>query len=422
VHAASQLQETDLNTTDSITPAQSGAFVEMFELPATSDGPLGGLKFAVKDLIDVAGRTTGCGTPTWRDTHPPADVHAISVEQLLAAGARCVGKTVTDELAFSLIGENDFYGTPLNPAAPGRVPGGSSSGSASAVACGLSDIALGTDTGGSVRVPASNCGIWGLRPSHDSVSVAGVMPFAPTFDTVGILARSGDVLRRSAEVLLAGEAKLGGERPTIHLLEDAFALVDPEVRQAHESTIERLRDLYRESVRTISLNQVYGTGAGSRWETWLDAYCVLQWSEIRSSLGAWIAAERPKFGPATAGSFKLVYDLDRTRVPAAIETREALCRGLWRTIGPRDLWCIPTVPSSAPAKASIAQDRTGSYYRKALSLTSLAGIGRLPQVSMPLAKTPDSPVGLSLIGAHNQDLFLLAAAEAIGRALESGQG
>ena len=157
-----------MESTRSIAAEQSGAFVETFELPPTADGPLAGLTFAVKDLIDVAGRPTGCGNPTWRDTHPPASVHAVCVEQLLASGARCVGKTVTDEMAFSLIGENHFYGTPLNPAAPDRVPGGSSSGSASAVACGLADFAFGTDTGGSVRVPASNCGLWGLRPSHGS--------------------------------------------------------------------------------------------------------------------------------------------------------------------------------------------------------------------------------------------------------------
>ena len=297
------------------------------------------------------------------------------------------------------------------------MPGGSSSGSASAVACGLADFALGTDTGGSVRVPASNCGIWGLRPSHGFVSVAGVMPFAPTFDTVGILARSGEMLRRSAEVLLAGEAKIGSEPPTIHLLDDAFALADPEIRQALQPVVERLRASYGQRVRTISFAQIFGDGPGSRWDTWLDTYCVLQWTEIRSTLGAWIAAERPQFGPATAASFKLVHDLDRTRARSAIESREASYRNLRQAIGPSDLWCIPTVPSSAPAKASNAQDRTGGYYRKALSLTSLAGIGRLPQVSLPLASTAVSPVGLSLIGAHGQDLFLIAAAEEIGRAL-----
>ncbi len=399
---------------------QSRAFAETFDLSASADGPLAGLRFAVKDLIDVAGRLTGCGNPTWRDTHPPAAVHGVCVELLLAAGARCVGKTVTDELAFSLIGENHFYGTPLNPAAPTRVPGGSSSGSASAVACGLADFALGTDTCGSVRLPASNCGIWGLRPSHGFVSVAGVMPFAPTFDTVGILASSAAVLRRAAEVLLAGSVKNDSEPPTIHLLEDAFALAAPEVRQALEPRIERLRSLCGQPIDSVSLKQICGDPEGSRWETWLDTYCVVQWSEIRSSLGAWIAAARPSFGPATAGSFKLVAELDRSRVGDATKRRESLYRDLRRAIGPRDLLCIPTVPNSAPARSSSAQDRTSGYYRNALSLTSLAGIGRLPQVSMPLARTVDSPVGLSLIGAEGEDLFLLGVVEKLSRELAIG--
>ena len=186
----------------SITFEESGAFIERFTIPPTHTGPLDGLTFAVKDLIDVAGHHTGCGNPTWLATHPPASFHAICVEQLLAAGARCEGKTITDEIAFSLLGENHFYGTPLNPAAPDRVPGGSSSGSASAVACGLVDFALGTDTGGSVRIPASNCGIFGIRPSHGLISVAGVMPLAPTLDSVGLFARDLDVLSRAAAVLL----------------------------------------------------------------------------------------------------------------------------------------------------------------------------------------------------------------------------
>ncbi len=405
----------------SISIEQSGAFVETFDLPPPADGPLAGLRFAVKDLIDVAGRPTGCGNPTWRDTHPPAVAHAVCVEQLLAAGAHCVGKTMTDELAFSLIGENHFYGTPLNAAAPSRVPGGSSSGSASAVACGLVDFALGTDTGGSVRVPASNCGVWGLRPSHGFVSVAGVMPFAPTFDTVGILARNGEVLRRSAEVLLAGQTRIGHEPPTIHLLDDALALVDADVRQTLEPVIERLRSVHGRRMTTISLAQVFGDRSGSRWDTWFDTYCTIQWGEIRSSLGGWIAAERPRFGPATAGSFQLVHDLDRRRLRSAIETREACCRVLQNAIGPLDIWCLPTVPSSAPPKASSAQDRTGGYYRKALSLTSLAGIGRMPQVSMPLARTADSPVGLSLIGARGQDMYVVAVAEEIARVTASEQ-
>src|SRR6476646_6789646 len=227
-----------------ISPEQSGAFIEKFTLPPTKDGSLRGLTFAVKDLIDVAGHRTGCGNPTWLAKHPPATVSAVCVEQLLAAGAQCEGKTITDEFAFSLLGENHHYGTPLNPAAPDRVPGGSSSGSASAVACGLVDFAIGTDTGGSVRTPASNCGIFGIRPSHGIISVAGVMPFAPTLDTVGVFTRSAELLQRVATVLLANDASTTAELPSsIYIVREAFELADPAVRQSLAEPIGRLHKI-----------------------------------------------------------------------------------------------------------------------------------------------------------------------------------
>src|SRR5215475_6658357 len=221
------LRQSQRMNSSTITVAQSNAFITTFDLSPTGSGPLDGLRFAVKDTIDVAVFKTGCGNPTWRDSHPAAVVHAVCLEQLLLAGARCVGKTICDELAFSLLGENHFYGTPLNARAPDRVPGGSSSGSASAVACGLVDFALGTDTGGSTRIPASNCGIWGYRPSHDFVSVAGVNPLAPSFDTVGILAQSAGLLANVGLVLLADAPVSAGEPATIHLLREAFAIADP---------------------------------------------------------------------------------------------------------------------------------------------------------------------------------------------------
>ena len=252
----------------SITVAQSNAFVATFEVPPTGSGPLDGLCFAVKDLIDVAGWKTGCGNPTWRDLHPPAVVHALCVEQLLRAGARCVGKAVSDELAFSLLGQNHFYGTPLNPQVPDRVPGGSSSGSASAVACGLVDFALGTDIGGSVRVPASNCGIWGFRPSHRFISVAGVNPLAPTFDTVGILSRSAEVLTRVATVLLGSAPASVGQPAAIYLIREAFALADAEVQQAVTESLRVLRHRFGERVREASLRDLAGDEAGASLPTW----------------------------------------------------------------------------------------------------------------------------------------------------------
>jgi amidase len=401
--------------TSMITVAQSNAFVATFELPPTGSGPLDGLCFAVKDLIDVAGWKTGCGNPTWRNSHPPAVVNAVCVEQLLQAGARCVGKTISDELAFSLVGQNHFYGTPLNPRAPDRVPGGSSSGSASAVACGLVDFALGTDTGGSVRVPASNCGIRGFRPSHGFMSVAGVNPLAPTFDTVGVLAQSGDVLARVGLVLLACAPVSATKPGAIHLIPEAFALADAEVQQALLEQVRRLRDYFGERVRESSLRELAADEPGGNFATWSDTYCVIQWAEIKSCLGAWIAEAKPEFGRDIAASFELTNQLDRRRIAEAAERREQYFRSLHDFLGPHDLLCIPTAPALAPRKGeTLPRSSSGSdYYPRTLALTSVAGIARLPQVSLPVAHVADVPVGLSLLARHGQDALLLEVAKSL---------
>jgi amidase len=397
-----------------ITIEQSGAFIETFALPPTGDGPLRGLKFAVKDLIDVAGHRTGCGNPTWLETHPPAAVSAVCVEQLLAAGATGIGTTITDELAYSLLGENHFYGTPLNPAAPDRVPGGSSSGSASAVACGLVDFALGSDTGGSVRVPASNCGIWGWRPTPGVVSVAGVMPLAPTYDTVGILARSAEVLALAASVLLQTPPLYDAEPATIHLVDEPFALADPGVRDALQPAMKRIEHKYSGRVRTTSLANLCDDAAAAEFATWLELYRVIMGSEALSSLGSWVEAARPPLGPMATTGLEFARSLDRTRLGEFVGRRDQYCRQLRRALGPRDLLCLPTAPYVAPLKGSAARNRGSDYYQRTLSVTAIAGVGRLPQVSMPLANVGGVPIGLSLIAAHGEDMFMLEVAKRIG--------
>jgi amidase len=397
-----------------ITVAQSNAFVTTFDLSPTDSGPLDGLRFAVKDTIDVAGFKTGCGNPTWRDSHPAAVVHAVCVEQLLRAGARCVGKTISDELAFSLLGENHFYGTPLNAHAPDRVPGGSSSGSASAVACGLVDFALGTDTGGSTRIPASNCGIWGFRPSHDFISVAGVNPLAPSFDTVGVLARSADVLAKVGLVLLA--APVSASKPaTIYLIRDAFALAEADIQGALSEPTRQLRETFGGAVRESSLQELVPDDSGHSFAPWAETFCVIQWAEIKNSLGAWIANAKPEFGPEIAASFQLVNQLDHRRIAKAVQRREQYFRSLHEFLGPDDLLCIPTTPALAPRKGDPPKrSSSGSgYYPRTLSLTSVAGMGRLPQVSLPIADADGLPVGLSLLARHGQDSFLLRVAETL---------
>jgi amidase len=400
-----------------ITVAQSNAFVTTFDLSPAGSGSLDGLRFAVKDTIDVAGFKTGCGNPTWRDSHPAAVVHAVCVEQLLLAGARCIGKTISDELAFSLLGENHFYGTPLNAHARDRVPGGSSSGSASAVACGLVDFALGTDTGGSTRVPASNCGIWGFRPSHGFVSVAGVNPLAPSFDTVGILAQSADVLAKVALVLFAAAPVSPSKPATIHLIRDAFDLADANVQESLSEPLRWLREIFGDTLRELSLQQLVSDDAGHSFATWADRFCVIQWAEIESCLGAWIANARPEFGPQIAASFQLMKQLDRRRVAEALQRRHQYCRGLHEFLGPDDLLCIPTTPALAPRKGDPPRRSSSGtgYYPRTLSLTSVAGMGRLPQVSLPIADVAGVPVGLSLLARHGQDSFLLQAAKNVAR-------
>ena len=394
------------------------AFVQEIEVDPTGSGPLDGLSFAVKDLIDIGGYKTGCGNPSWRYTHPPATVNAVCVEQLLAAGARCVGKTVTDELAFSLLGENHFYGTPLNPKAPDRVPGGSSSGSASAVARGLVDFALGTDTGGSVRVPASNCGIWGLRPSPGFISLAGVNPFAPTFDTVGILASSAAVLANAASVHLGQEDAPREEPSTVHLLREAFSVAGSEVRQALDPLVERLGHLFG-WLRETSLREIDGESEepeGTGFQKWYDTYCVLQWAEIESCLGALVATANPAFGPEAEQNFALVKNLDRRKVRRAAQHREEYFLKLKAFLGPNDLLCMPTTPALAPLKGTIGargHAAASDYYPRTLSLTSVAGIGRLPQVSLPLAEFRGVPVGLSLLAANGRDALLLGVIERV---------
>jgi amidase len=393
---------------------KTGAFVRTLTVAPKGDGPLNGLRFAVKDLMDLAGYKTSCGNPSWRDSHPVAAAHAVCVDQILNAGGTCIGKTVTDELAFGLDGENYFYGTPLNPRAPDRAPGGSSSGSASAVACGLADFALGTDTGGSVRVPAANCGIYGFRPTHGAVSVAGVNPLAPTFDTVGALAATADVLSQAMAVLLGCDIPDSVAVGSIYLLRDAFASSDPEVARALAKPIASLNVLEPENVIEASLEAIAGSPLDGELGDWYDVYRTIQWAEIWSCLGSWVLHEKPHLGPRTTRNFELARNLDRSTVPGAIRRREHYFMLLKNFLGPRDLVCMPTTPAPAPVKGTLTLDRTtGRYYPRALSLTSIAGIGRLPQVTVPVSEVGGAPVGLSLLAAQGNDGFLLAVAKAM---------
>lgn len=382
----------------------SKAFVKRVDIPPTGGGVLDNSTFAVKDLIDIGGEVTGCGNPSWAERRPKAAVHAPCVEQLLSSGARCVGKTITDELAYGMIGENHFYGTPLNPKAPDRVPGGSSSGSASAVACSVVDFALGTDTGGSVRVPASNCGILGFRPTHGRISVAGVNPFAPTFDTVGIFTSTFSLMRKVSSVLLPSTAD-GGERgKKPFLLDDFVELCSDEMK-------ERYRALPWER---ITLRKLLGAPVDYR-ELWRH-YITIQCAEIWSSLGSWIESENPLFGPVTHASFHCIAKVsDRTAFQASVAARESFALAINSFTKNEGLLAFPTTPAIAPLLGTIGKDvearRKGEYYPRLLAMGSLSCFSRAPQISIPFGTSNGAPIALSLLGEYGSDGALIDAAE-----------
>jgi amidase len=360
------------------------AFTQQFELPPYRSGILSGLTFGVKDLIDIAGYKTGGGNPTWEQHHPPAVCHAICVEQLLSHGAFCKGKTALDELAFSFLGENFFYGTPLNPKAPDRIPGGSSSGSASAVACGLVDFALGTDTGGSVRMPASFCGIVGYRPSHGRISLAGVAPLAPSFDTVGILANTQQNCALVAKVLLGSEKEIGPIKEIL-ILKDAFAMADTEVRLALEPSIKQYRQIALEEILPMTFDSLRET------------YRTLQWTEIWSSLGAWVEDVKPSFGPRIAKNFEIAKNCDRTQIAEAIQARASIKNKLNALLGQGTLLCLPTSAYLPPKKGTMPVGP---------SFNMLAGLASLPQLSLPIGHFQGIPVGISLLAGQGHDELL----------------
>jgi len=369
-----------------------GAFVPgsgIYVAP-TARGKLDGLRFAVKDLIDIAGTITGGGNPDWASGQQSARAHASAVARMLAAGATLRGKTVTDELAFSLEGENAHYGTPINPRCPDRLPGGSSSGSAVAVAAGLVDFALGTDTGGSVRVPASFCGLYGYRPTHGRIPLDGVIPFAPSYDTVGLFTRTSAMLARVGRVLLASEAS--AIKPDRLLwAEDAFALAEPAVVAA----LPRLG----EAVAIFD-------GAEAAM---LEAYRVLQGAEIKACLGEWIAAAQPHFGSAIAPRFADALAITPEQAAQYQPIREAFATRLRAMLVPGTILLMPTAPCPALKLTSDSAAR-GDFYRAALTLTCIAGHAGLPAISMPVAELDGCPLGLSAIAGPGQDEALFGFA------------
>ena len=370
------------------------------ELDGAEKGPLASLCFAAKDIYDIAGHKTGFGSPDWLDSHPPAIRTATVVQRLLDAGARLVGKTHTDELTYSLTGENTHYGTPVNPNAPERIPGGSSSGSAAAVAGGLVDFALGSDTGGSIRAPASFCGIYGFRPSHGRVSLEGACPLARSFDTAGWFARDADLLQRVGEILL--ESNSSPSPPgQLWLAQDAFALVNAEAIEALQPAVTLIEKVLGKAQPVV----VSPEGLPH----WFQAFRILQGAEIWAEHGEWVHRVQPRLGPGIRERMQWASTVENKDIETAHAQRRTTSERVASLLEGNQILLLPTVPGIAPLRHSpsaVLDDFRG----KAMSLLCIAGLARLPQVSLPLATLQGCPLGISLIAKQGNDELLLRVA------------
>jgi amidase len=376
-------------------------------LEGASGGPLSGLTFAAKDIFDVKGHVTGGGNPDWKATHPPAEHTAWIVQTLADAGATMVGKTHTDELTRGILGENAHYGTPVNPRAPGRVPGGSSSGSAAAVAGGLVDFALGSDTGGSVRIPASFCGLYGLRPTHNRIPLDGILLQAPSYDTIGWFARDAATFARVGMAVF-GNTITPATPGRVVIAEDLFAECDPIVAAALRPVAERLAGIAPAS-ETVRL-------APDGVDGWAWQQNTLQSIEAWKSVADWIDAVNPRFSYMVTERYALGTSFTQPQIEAARATRDAARGRLNEVLADGSFLCFPTSPVVAPLRGQPLSGKRASQGR-IIRLTCMGGTTGRPQLSLPLGEADGLPVGLSLMGNRGDDEALIGFALEIEREL-----
>jgi len=371
-------------------------------VPHAPTGPLADLSFAAKDLFDVAGYPTGGGSPIVLAMSGIKTRTAPTVQKLLDAGARFVGKTVTDELAFSMNGNNAHFGAPVNGAAKDRITGGSSSGSASAVSSGLCDFALGTDTGGSVRAPANHCGLYGLRPTHGRVSLEGALDLAPSLDTCGWFARDIGTFARVADVLLGTDTAALPARARLLRPEDVWSLAVPAAAAALADAAARVQDV---------LGEAKGITVA------LDSFDAMYWNfryvqahEAWLTDGPLIERYAPPLGPGVAERFAWSRGVTDAQIVAGRAFRTAFRSHLAKLLGSDGVLLMPTMPDIAPLRSE-GEAGLEDYRNRAIQMLCIAGLAGFPQLSMPLSQRDGAPLGMSLLGPAGSDRSLIALAQ-----------
>ena len=389
----------------------SGSFFVPHDLKApvrgAATGPLASLTAVVKDMYDIAGTRTGGGSPEWLAEQKPATRHAAVVEQIVAAGATITGKTICDEFFYSVAGVNAHYGTPTNLRAPGRIPGGSSSGSAAACGANACDFAVGSDTGGSVRIPASFNGLYGLRPTHGRIDLAGAMAMAPSFDVGGWFANAPGVFHRVGTVLLRGTAVAA---PVRHLVvaTDAFAQADAEVAALGRDFLKHATPVLPQSTEV--------TAAPGGFDDWREAFRIVQAKEVWETFGVFVTRVKPKFGPGIKERMEFAATVTDDQAKAARKIVAAARTKIRALLPTGTIMALPTSPTIAPP-ADLKGDELESFRVRVMRLTCMAGLAGLPQMTLPIGTVSGCPAGLSLIGWAGADEVLLGLSVSLARYL-----
>lgn len=376
------------------------ALVMPVEQPSGGSGALGGLEFAAKDLFDVAGLPTSAGNPDFvkRWGIPGRDAWAVAA--LKRAGAKLVGKTHTHELAYGMSGINPHFGTPQNPKVAGGIPGGSSSGSGVAVAAGLVPFALGSDTGGSVRIPASFCGTYAYRPTHGVIPAQGVVALAHSYDTVGLLAADPEVMERAARVLLSDALpEVGFERAVV--MTDALELAAPEAQRGVRRTAEGLERLgLRIEEKRLGLLQEAR-----------ETQRVLQGAQAWGYHQQWVEEAHPRLGEDVRRLLEMASRFTAAEIGRAMGAQVSLRAEMGAWLEPGTLVLMPSTPGSAPKIAEFQDAERALEFRwRALSLTCYASVLGAPAVAVPTEQPGEAPVGAQLIAAWGSDVGLLRLA------------
>lgn len=378
------------------------------------EGPLVGLHVAVKDLFAIKGYRIGAGNPSFLDEARAETTTAPAVSDLLRGGASLRGIARTDEFAYSIAGDNVHYGTPPNGALAGALPGGSSSGPASAVATGQAEVGLATDTAGSIRVPASYQGLWGLRTTHGLVPRQGMLPLAQSFDTVGWLTRDGATLQRVVDWCLSYDSYATTERVQgdsdddlpwrFYVPDEILAAAEPETRRVFEALLARMsaRD-DAPSLRRVGIGPL---------DDWYEPFRTVQGAEAWRNNGEWVGDHPDAVGPAVAARFRLASQVTGDAEAQARAALAGLAEQLHHLVDESPL-ILPTVPGPAPMRTAQGA-RVDEVRQATLRMTAPAAVAGLPAVSIPLLTVPSqlgpAPVGVCLVGRPGTDIALVRLA------------